>query len=373
MNILLLNWRDPKNPLAGGAEYVTMKHAKAWASAGHGVTWLTSSFPGGKNTEVIDGVSIVRRGKEVSLFFYAPYFYKTARKKYDLVVDEIHGIPFFTPLYVKVPILAFIHEVAGEIWNYAYPFPLKLLGRFIEGVSFSFYRKIQFWTDAPSTIDELAHMGIARSMCVAIPCPIDNKPLKSPAAKEEDPTFLFVGRLVPVKGVEDAITAFSYLKKVFPKARLWIIGQGKSKYVQSLQLKVRNLNLKESIHFYGFVSPEKKLELMCRAHLLLHPSVKEGWGLVVLEAASQATPTIGYNVSGLKDTIINGETGILVVTRSPVAMAKAATEVMGNHKSYALMQRNCLKFCSSFSWEDAEKKSLSLLFSTLKKFPVTTI
>lgn len=373
MNILLLNWRDPKNPRAGGAEYVTMKHAAAWVDAGHDVTWLATSIQGEKNNEVINGVNIVRRGRGISVFFHALYYYKTAKKKYDLVIDEIHGIPFLTPLYVKVPILAFIHEIAGEIWNYAYPFPLNVIGHLIEKASFSFYRNIQFWTDAPSTIDELTKMGIPRSMCVAIPCPIGNKALVNPAPKEVDPTFLFVGRLVPMKGVEDAITAFSYLKRRFSKAKLWIIGQGEDQYVKTLQQKVKDLHLEESVYFLGFVPFEKKLALMRRAHLLLHPSVKEGWGLVVLEAASQATPTVGYNVSGLKDTIIHGETGMLVTTRSPVAMAKAAIEVMVNRKGYFLMQRNCLKFSSSFLWGDVESKSLRLIFSTVKKFPVTTI
>lgn len=372
MNILLLNWRDPKNPRAGGAEYVTMQHAKAWRDAGHEVTWLASAFPGSKNNEVINGVNIIRRGREISLFFYAPYFYKTAKRKYDLVVDEIHGIPFFTPIYVRVPILAFIHEVAGEIWNYAYPFPLNLLGSIIEKISFSFYRHIQFWTDAKSTIDDLVAMGIRRDHCVAIPCPIDNKPLRSPSKKEANPTFLFIGRLVSMKGAEGAIDAFSFIREYFPKTKLWIVGQGEEAYVRKLKDKVTRLHLLGAVHFYGFVGQEKKLELMRRAHLLLHPSVKEGWGLVVLEAASQATPTIGYNVSGLRDAIINGKTGILVAPLSPAAMAEAGKEILKEPERYRQMQRNCLHFSASFSWEDAGKKSLELLSSVFKKSPVTT-
>lgn len=373
MNILLLNWRDPKNPRAGGAEYVSMKHAEAWVSAGHNVTWLSSSFPGGKKEEVMDGVNIIRRGNGVFLFLHALYFYKTSTTKYDLVIDEIHGIPFFTPLYVKEPIVAFIHEVAGEIWNYSYPFPINIVGRLIERLSFSFYRNIQFWTDAQSTIDELAKMGLRRGLCIAIPCPIDIRPLKTAPSKENYPTFLFIGRLVPMKGAGDAIDAFFAIRKDFPSARLWIAGLGDDSYLQRLQNKAQKLQLSERVHFYGYVKQEKKIELMRRAHLLLHPSVKEGWGLVVLEAASQATPTIGYDVSGLRDTIVNGVTGVLVEKQSPQAMAKAARLLLKDSKRYATMQHECLKFSASFSWMEAVKKSLAMINAVVKKSPVSAI
>src|ERR1035437_3814135 len=115
MNILILNWRDPKNPKSGGAEIVTLEHAKAWIAGGNAVTWFTSEFKGSKREETVEGVKIVRRGNILTVFLYAPIFYLFLKQKFDLVVDEIHGIPFFTPLYVGKPKIAFIHEVAGEI------------------------------------------------------------------------------------------------------------------------------------------------------------------------------------------------------------------------------------------------------------------
>lgn len=366
MNILLLNWRDPKNPRAGGAEYVTMKHAMSWVAAGHAVTWLATSFPGGKNTEIINGVSIVRRGKGVSLFFYVPYFYKTAKKKYDLVIDEIHGIPFFTPLYVRGPIIAFIHEVAGEIWDYIYPFPINHIGRFIEKASLLLYRNVPFWTDAPSTIDELEVLGIKRKMCTTIPCPIDNPPLVTLPKKEQLPTFIFVGRLVRMKGADDAILAFALLKNRLKGARLWIVGYGEKSYVKKLKQRVYELHIASDVRFFEFVPSRKKFALMRKAHILLHPSVKEGWGLVVLEAASQATPTLAYNVSGLKDTVKDGRTGFLL-SRSPQEMAQKAVGLYEDKKKYLSMQKHCLKFVGSFSWTAAEGQSIQLLESVLRQ------
>ena len=75
MHILILNWRDPKNPKSGGAEIVTLEHAKAWVKKGHNVTWFTSKFKGSKDTEKIEGINIVRRGNFLTVFLIAPFFF----------------------------------------------------------------------------------------------------------------------------------------------------------------------------------------------------------------------------------------------------------------------------------------------------------
>src|SRR5258708_8108017 len=132
MKILILNWRDIKNPESGGAEIVTMEHAKAWIKNGHSVTWLASAFKDSAKEEIINSVRIVRRGNWITVFLLAPFFYFFSKQKYDLVIDEIHGIPFFTPLYVRKPKIAFIHEVASNIWDYMYPFPINKIGKITE-------------------------------------------------------------------------------------------------------------------------------------------------------------------------------------------------------------------------------------------------
>lgn len=367
MNILILNWRDPKNPMAGGAEYVTFEHAKSWVKKGHTVLWLTSRFPHSQKRETLEGVEIVRKGNHLSLFLYAPVFYLFSGYSFTIVIDEIHGIPFFTPLYVQRPIIAFIHEVAGEIWNYAYPFPLNHIGRFIESFSFGFYRKIPFWTDASSTIDELQKIGIQREHCIAIPCPIRALPTNDLSKKEARPTFIFVSRIVAMKGIEDVLDAFSIILQSKKDAQLWIVGSGKQSYLKKLKEKVKDLGLEQNLVFFGFIPENKKLELLKRAHLLLHASVKEGWGLVVLEAASQGTPSVAYNVSGLRDTIKDKKTGILVFPKSPRELAKAAISLLEDQKQYKAMQKAGIEWISSLNWENVTERSMDLIYSTVNK------
>lgn len=366
MHILILNFKDPKNSKAGGAEIVTMQHAVSWIHAGHNVTWFTSSFPRAKAEEVLDNVHIVRKGNLLTTYFLAPIFYLFSGEKFDLVIDEIHGIPYATPVYVRKPKIAFIHEVAGDIWDYMYPFPLSTLGKFLENFYFLFYKHIFFWTDAESTVDELVGKGIARKHCSVIHCPVTNTVLTELPKKEKELTCLFVSRLVPMKGVERVIEAFAQVVEEYPSAKLRIVGAGDKKYTQKLQTLVHDKKVEKHIVFLGKISEKEKLSRMKRAHILLHASVKEGWGLVVTEAASQATPAIVYNVPGLRDSVIQGKTGVILNQNTPQVMAKAIVGLWKDTKGYRNMQKQCLLWASSLSLQKCTARSLQLIENAVR-------
>lgn len=363
MNILIFNWRDPKNPQAGGAEIVTMEHAKSWVVAGHTVTWFTSSFPGAARQETVDGVDFVRRGTVLTVHVLAPFYYFFAKQRFDVVIDEIHGFPFFTPLYVRVPIVAFIHEVADEIWEYMGFFPLNKIGRWIEKACLRLYARVPFWTDAASTVDDLVEAGISKDQCTVIPCPITNASIAKLPAKENNPTFLFVSRIVKMKGIEDVLRAFVLISKKIPTARLWVVGSGEAAYVRELKRTAHALGISSRVSFYGFVPEAKKLELMRRAHVLLHASVKEGWGLVVLETASQGTPSVVYDVAGLRDTVKDGKTGTVVTSNTPASLADAASILVADKLLYNAFQKAGLAWVNSIRWPDVTKRSLKLITS----------
>ena len=368
MNVLILNWRDPKNPKSGGAEVVTMEHAKAWVAGGHGVTWFTSEFNNCKKQETIDKINIVRRGNFLTVSFFAFVYYVFAEHKFDVVIDEIHGLPFFTPLYaLSVPKIAFIHEVADEIWDYMYPFPINKIGKFIEPLYFMLYRNVRFWTDADSTIDDLVLHGIKRKSCVAINCPSLNKPLERLPKKEKDPTFIFVSRVVKMKGIEEVIRAFFYILRSRKDANLWIVGDGEKSYVDELKETMKSYSIAPKVKFFGRIDEKTKLSLMARAHILLHASVKEGWGLVVIEAAGMGTPSVVYDVTGLRDSVKNGKTGIVLSENSAKEMARQALALLNNKRKYETIQKNGLAWAKSLTWDKATQKSMSLLEEVRRK------
>jgi glycosyltransferase involved in cell wall biosynthesis len=361
MHILILNWRDHKHPRSGGAEIVTFHHAKGWVEKGHTVTWISSAFRGAKPHEFVEGVQIIRMGNSLSVFFHAMVHYLKNSTRYDIVVDEIHGIPFFTPLYVRKPIVAFIHEVAGPIWDYMYPFPLNSIGRLCEQYFFSLYRNIPFWTDAPSTIADLVTLGIPETHCTAIACPITNKTLRHVPRKEKQPTYVFVSRLVKMKGIEEIIKAFSFINREDKRARLWLVGRGESAYVHKLKQMTKEYGIDKYTSFLGGLPEKDKLLCMKRAHLLLHASIKEGWGLVVIEAASQGTPAVVYDVQGLRDSVRNGSTGIVIPDNHPREMAYQAMLLLSDRSRYRRFQKNAMKWAGSITWKKAINSSLRVL------------
>ncbi len=366
MNILILNWRDPKNPKSGGAEIVTLEHAKAWVKAGNKVTWFTSEFKikdeRSKTNEKVDGINIVRKGTFITVFLHAFFYYLFSGEKFDLVIDEIHGLPFFTPLYARnVRKIAFIHEVADEIWDYMYPFPINLIGRKVEKILLLPYKNIKFITVSNSTKNDLIKNGIKETNISVILNGINNKVLSELPLKEKNPTFIFVSRVVKMKGIEEVIKAFFYILRDIDNSQLWIVGDGEPSYVEELKEKMKSYSISPRVKFWGRVPNDKKLELMSRAHILLHASVKEGWGLVVIEAASMATPSVVYNVSGLKDSVKNGKTGVVLAENSAKEMAKQAILLINDKKRYMEYQKNCLEWAKSLTWKKSNSQSLNLI------------
>lgn len=360
MNILIINWRDIRHPLSGGAEMVTMEHAKRWVNVGHHVTWLTSSYKDAKREETIEGVNLIRSGGSLTVYLAAPIYLLLNRNTFDVIVDEVHGIPFFSPIFTQKPVVVFIHEIAGEIWDYMYTFPINIVGKKLESFYFYLYRKHYFWTDATSTIDELVKRGIPRHKCIAIPCP----PIKTVVVhvnKSSEPTYIFLSRVVKMKGIEEVIKAFAFIRVVQKSARLWIVGGGEEQYLEKLQRMVDDYKLTGSVFFWGRVDVIKKYELLSQAHILLHASVKEGWGLVVLEAALCGTPTISYDVAGLRDVVKDGLTGKVIRNNTPKELAEEAVRLVNDKKRYRIYQEAGKKWVASLSWDNSVKQSLKLL------------
>src|SRR5581483_3633118 len=230
---------------------------------------------------------------------------------------------------------------------------------------FKFYKNVLFWTDAASTIDDLEALGIPRKNCVDIPCPVMNKTLEKLPEKQKTPTFIFVSRIVKMKGIEEVIKAFALILQKEKNAKLWIVGDGERKYKQYLKNLVKELGCEDNIQFLGYVSDQDKLGYMGKSHIILHASVREGWGLSTLEAASQATPSVAYDAPGLRDSIKNGKTGILVKERTPENLAVASLGLLRDNKKYLLFQKACLEWTKSLSWEKVTQTSLHLLEQAL--------
>lgn len=367
MNILYLSWRGPGHPNSGGAELVAHEHAKAWIKKGHKVTLFTSYFPGAKEVEYIDRVKIIRAGNAiltVQLKAFIWYLFKS-KEKFDVVIDEFHGLPFFTPLYVRAKKLAWIHEIAGNVWKFnSLPFPFNSLvanlAPVCEPLIFKlFYKKTKFVTFADSIKNELIDICIPEKNITIINHGVNILNPKK-ISKNKMFTISYLGVLTQDKGIEDAIDAINLLNKI-QKIQFWIIGQGEGSYTKFLKSKVEALGLDKVTKFWGFVNEQKKFKLLKKASVLIHPSIREGWGLVVIEAGLMGTPTIGYNVSGLRDSIIDMETGLLCKYNNPKNLSENIFKLYQDKKLYKKLSQNSIKWSKNFSWGKSTCQSLDII------------
>jgi glycosyltransferase involved in cell wall biosynthesis len=368
MKILILNWRDIKNPDFGGAEVATYEIAKRWVKWGHEVTWFSSKFKNCKEKEVIDGLKLIRQGSPFTVHLKAFLYYrKHFKNKFDLVIDQVHGIPFFTPFYVKEPKIAYIHELAGKIWFFEWPLPIALIGYFSDLFTFRiFYRKVKFVTGSLATQKDLLSVGISKNRIKVINYGISKNKISSKIKKEKDPTVIFLGRLYRSKRVEDIINAVKLLVKKYPKIHFWIVGKGKNSYTNNLINLVNDLKIDKNVTFYGFVDENQKYELLQKAWTLVMTSLKEGWGLTITEAAVMKTPAVVYNTGGLKDAVINNKTGIICQKNTPYDLAKNIDQLFKNSKFRKSLGENAQVFAKKFSWEKSAEEILKIFSSDSK-------
>jgi glycosyltransferase involved in cell wall biosynthesis len=306
MNTLILNWRDPKNPKSGGAEKLNLHILKPFLDRGDKVFWYAMGVSNLPKREEYNGITIIRFGNAFTNLFFWPFFYWTGRfGKVDFIIDSIHGTGFLSSFIApKVKKRILICEVAQNIWDEMYPFPVNKIGRAWERIMFVFYKKDKFWTISESTKNDLVRFGVANRNIDILPMGFDAAKLSNVPKKYSVPTALFVGRLAEMKGIEDAIKAiFKVNQGLDKKWKLNIIGRGEKEYEQELKSLVKKLKMQEYVHFLGFVSEKEKFSEMAKAWVLLVPSSREGWGMIVPEANFVGTPAVGYDVAGLRDVL----------------------------------------------------------------------
>jgi len=340
---------------------------KGWAEAGHEVTLFSSRFKSSKKCEKIDGVRVVRGGYQyLGVQVAGFWFYLRNRRNYEFVVDQFHGLPFFTPLYSRKPKLAVIQEQARDVWFLnPLPRPLNLIvgaiGYVGEPFVFWFYRNVVFMTGSESAKEDVSKWGIKKGNIDVVPHGvIVEKPRPMPRRGKKK-TVVFLGIHSKDKGIEDAIECFNLLKRR-EEFQFWTIGKFETEeYKKEVMRKIESLGLGGKMKFWGFVSQEKKFELLARAHVLINPSVHEGWGLVNIEANAMGTPVVAYRSAGLVDSVKDERSGVLCEENNPKNLADEVFDLLNDGMRYKKLRRGAIEWSKSFSWEKSREMSLDLI------------
>lgn len=367
MNILVFSWRDPKHPQAGGAEQVMHEHMKGWIEKGHDVALFTSYVKELPKTEILDGIKIIRSGKQLVGVQVNAFFWYIFGKhlKFELVVDQFHGLPFFTPIYVRARKLAVIQEVTGSVWFLNHlPIPLNwiigTIGYITEPLYFLFYKRVQFMTGSLSAKEEVMKMGIPGKNIHIIHHGVIIPKLNFKKDKAKVKTITFLGALARDKGIEDALRAFSLLNEI-GSFDFWVIGKVGAGYDTELKNLCKSLNIANKVKFWGYVSEREKFELLAKSHVLINPSVREGWGLVNIEANSMGTPVVAYKSPGLIDSVKDGVSGIICTKNTPYELANNIVNILSEDMAYKKLQTGAINWSRNFRWEKSIEESLKLI------------
>jgi glycosyltransferase involved in cell wall biosynthesis len=337
MRITWFSWKDIWHPETGGAEQIADIILSGLARDGHQVTLVTARYPGSTEKDVAPGgYTIVRSGSTYSVYVRAVWAVLSGKySDTDLFVDEASGIPFFTALVeYKKPVVTIVYHVQRKIWFYQMPFPLNILGYFLEPIWIFLLgiRSELFLTISESTKKELLSFGVPEERLKLVPISIEIPVIPSLAMRNEEtmPTILAIGGLRPMKKALLVIAAFEEVYKKIPEANLVIAGGGSaSPYGKKVLSAISRSPAKEQIRYVGKITKAEKVVWLRKAWVLIITSVKEGWGLVATEAHSQGLPTVAANVPGLRDSTKNGISG-MVVPDTADDIARATIQFLEN-------------------------------------------
>ncbi|GIJ34225.1 glycosyltransferase family 4 protein [Micromonospora sediminimaris] len=358
-HVLFLNWRDTTNPEGGGSEVYIERIAAELVTFGHRVTLLCAAHgnagPAG-TTE--SGVRVLRRGSRMTVYLRAALVCLAGRfglgplsrrglGRPDLIVDVCNGVPFFAPLYAGRPVIALVHHVHREQWPVVFGPWMCRLGWWIESwLAVRLYRRCRYVTVSEATRAELAALGVDAERIDVVPN--GTPPVTGPSLpRTRNPSLLVLGRLVPHKRVEIALRAVAELAAELPELELVVAGQGW--WEEPLRERCAALGISDRVRFTGFVSEEEKHALLCSAWLALTPSLKEGWGLTIVEAAARSTPTVAFRYAGgVAEAMVDTETGLLVDDEQE--FTAAVRELLADDVRRKAMGEAALSHAARYTW-----------------------
>ncbi len=363
MKVLWLAWKDFTHPKRGGAEVVLEELVARQAADGHSVTLLTARHAGSKPTETLkNGVKIIRIGgsRYMHPFLALAYYLRHLRGKYDVVIETVNTAPYFSLLFLgKAKGVALYHQLAREIWHYETKPPLSHFGYYVMEPFATWLlgrSKAALVTVSESTKHDLAKYGWDASKTHIISEGICITPLADvqSMAKFSRPTMLSFGAVRTMKRTLDQIKAFEIAKQQVPGLQLKLAGDVSGAYGQRVLAYIQQSPHAADIVCLGRVTENQKINLMRRSHVITVTSVKEGWGLIVTESASQGTPAVVYDVDGLRDSVRDGRTGIVTRT-TPQALAEGVVTLLRDPTAYQTLQYNGWEWSKHITFDQSYK------------------
>jgi glycosyltransferase involved in cell wall biosynthesis len=369
VKILLVNWQDRLNPLAGGAEIHLHEIFGRLARRGHQVTLLTCGWPGAEARLTLDGMDVHR---VASRYSFGPAAIRAARRllrreRFDVLVEALNKVPIFSPVWSSVPPVVLVHHLFGASAFEEAPIPIAAATWLLERPVPRVYRGVPVQAISHSTADDLVARGL-RSEDIEVIHPGVDVDFYSPSPSDprlDQATFLYLGRLKRYKRIDLVLRALAMVRQRGIDVRLIVAGRGEQEV--ELRSLADSLETSSAVDFAGFVAEDEKRTLFrqCWANVFVSP--KEGWGITNLEAAACGTATIASDSPGLRESVVHETTGILVRHGDVEALAVALTRLARNRRLTDELGRAAREFARRFTWDSAADRTAAHLLGVLRR------
>ncbi len=183
--------------------------------------------------------------------------------------------------------------------------------------------------------------------------------------RPEDGLVVCVGRMQPLKGQDLAVRMLQHL----PGAVLVLAGDatpGEERFLESLHDIARDIGVEGRVRHIGSLDREALARLLDAADVVVVPSRTESFGLVPLEAAATGTPVVASRVGGLLESVVDGETGILVDGRDPLDWADAVGSVLEDDDLQVALGLAGRRLASRRDWQDVAHELETVYRATIR-------
>jgi glycosyltransferase involved in cell wall biosynthesis len=341
--ILWLAHRDPINPKAGGAERTIYEVATRLVAKGYNVTLLSGGWQGSKRNEYFQGIRIQRYGKNFGPHISLPIL--LIKEKFDVVINDLgHAVPWLSPTLNQNNIAFFRHLHSRSLPGQVTPLLAKGISA-LEKCYSLIYHDTTFVTESTTSMDDLLDLGIKKRNIIINP-PGVNSDMFHPMPKTVNPTIVYFGGMRRYKRPEEAVYLLKSLKDSITGIKLNIVGSGPEE--GNVKKLVNELNLQDFVFFNGRLSDMELSNVVASSWLNVHTSITEGWGYSILEAAAAGTPTVAYDVPGVKNAIEEGKNGIKVVNGDRKLLSEAAFTILSDPQKW---WSSSIEVSKKYSWD----------------------
>jgi len=338
------------NPWCGGGGAGRTLEISRRLADRHDITILTGAYPNAPGEEEIDGVIIRRLGSDRSyllsrISFAAAASRAVAHTDADLWV---YGFSAYAPLRAshenrQKSLLEFFH-LMGDHATEKFP----LLGHIARRAERRVLKSHpHILTISPTVTRQLEQKGVQAQLHLVY-TGVDAVCFDAPWSEQD--YILYFGRLdTYTKGIDILLRAFAQVQD--PGLRLILAGRGAPERQRELQTFAEDLNIQNQIEFFGPASIEQKNKLIGNALFVCMPSRYEGWGIVAIEAGAASKAIIGTDIPGLADAIRPEETGLLVSSENPEALAEAMKRLIAEPDLRRRLGQAGRSWAEQFTWD----------------------